>query len=176
DVYKRQVAASGVRAPKARPSWRAVWTYALLLTFTAAFTPIVWPIALVLGVATLLVRVVVGRGEALLAHVLRFLAVVGTPLIALAPWSLTLLTHPSRFLTEAGLDYGHGTATALKLLSIDPGGPKTFGGLLLLGIVLAALAALLRGDRQPAVRCAWAAALTGLLFAALANGSGWAGP
>ncbi|MEU7041546.1 glycosyltransferase [Streptomyces varsoviensis] len=175
-MARAAVAASGVRAPKARPSWRAVWTYALLLTFTAAFTPIVWPIALVLGVATLLVRVVVGRGEALLAHVLRFLAVVGTPLIALAPWSLTLLTHPSRFLTEAGLDYGHGTATALKLLSIDPGGPKTFGGLLLLGIVLAALAALLRGDRQPAVRCAWAAALTGLLFAALANGSGWAGP
>lgn len=34
----------------------------------------------------------------------------------------------------------------------------------------------MRGERQFAVRAAWATALTGLLFAALANGSTWAGP
>lgn len=42
--------------------------------------------------------------------------------------------------------------------------------------MLAALAALLRGEREFAIRTAWAVALTGFLFAALSNNKGWAGP
>lgn len=67
-------------------------------------------------------------------------------------------------------------ADALGLLAISPGGPGTGAGLLLIGIVLAALAALLRTDRAFAVRTAWAAALAGLLLAVLVNRTGWAGP
>lgn len=153
----------------ARGSWRATWAYALLLTVTTAFTPIVWPIALVLGIALLAVR----RGD-ITAYGLRFLAGLGTPLLILAPWSLTLL--PFGFFKEAGLPYGKGSASALGLLGASPGGSGTLGGLLLIGIVLAGLAALLRTERRLAVLTAWAIALVALVFAALSNSSAWAGP
>ncbi|MFI5689221.1 glycosyltransferase [Streptomyces sp. NPDC051636] len=164
------IAASGLaNASGARGSWRATWAYALLLTLTTAFTPIVWPIALVLGIGVLAVR----RGE-IVAYGLRFLAQLGTPLLVLAPWSLTLL--PFGFFKEAGLEYGSSAASALDLLGASPGGPGTVHGLMLIGIVLAALAALLRSERQLGIRTAWAAALVSLVFAVLSNSSTWAGP
>ncbi|MFI6207183.1 glycosyltransferase [Streptomyces sp. NPDC051041] len=164
------VAASGLAGtPGTRGSWRATWAYALLLTITTAFTPVVWPVALVLGLGLLAVR----RGD-LAAHGLRFLAQLGTPLLLLAPWSLTLL--PFGFFQEAGLEYGASAASALDLLGASPGGPGTAGGLMLIGVVLAALAALLRSERQSGIRTAWAVALVGLVFAVLSNGSAWAGP
>ncbi|MFJ3304956.1 glycosyltransferase family 2 protein [Streptomyces sp. NPDC086549] len=153
----------------ARGSWRATWAYALLLTVTTAFTPIVWPIALILGIGVLALR----RRD-IVAHGLRFLAQLGTPLLVLAPWSLTLL--PFGFFREAGLVYGSSAASAVDLLGASPGGPGTVQGLMLIGIVLAALAALLRSERQLGIRTAWAVALVGLVFAALSNSSTWAGP
>ncbi|MFI1719420.1 glycosyltransferase family 2 protein [Streptomyces litmocidini] len=172
-IARAAVAAHGFNRPD-RGSWRATWAYTFLLTFATAFTPVVWPLAVLLGLGVLAVR----RSD-LTAYGLRFLAVVGTPLLVLAPWSLTLLTHPAAFLREAGVDVRTGTATALDLLGTSPGGPGTTGGLLLIGLVLAGLAGLLREERQLAVRTAWAAALAGLLFAVLSNGAGgtgWAGP
>ncbi len=164
------VAASGLtHASGARGSWRATWAYALLLTITTAFTPIVWPIALLLGVALLVVR----RGE-ITAYGLRFLAQLGVPMLVLAPWSLSLL--PFGFFQEAGLEYGSGSATALDLLGASPGGPGTVSGLMLIGVVLAALAALLRSERQFGIWTAWAVALVALVFAVLSNSSAWAGP
>ncbi|MFI5634506.1 glycosyltransferase [Streptomyces sp. NPDC051664] len=154
-----------------RGSWRATWAYTLLLTLAMAFTPVVWPLAVVLGIGVLALR----RHD-VAAYGLRLLATIGTPLLVLAPWSLSLLGNPSSFLKEAGLEFGTGSASALDLLGISPGGPNATGGVLLLGIVLAALAALLRGERQFAVRAAWAVALVALVFAGLTNGSGWAGP
>ncbi|MFF8387694.1 glycosyltransferase [Streptomyces kanasensis] len=173
------VAAYGLRGggPGApRGSWRATWAYAFLLTFTMAFTPVVWPLAVVLGVAALVLR-----RDDFTAYGLRLVAVAGTPLLLLAPWSLTLLTDPTAFLAEAGTQIRTGPASALDLLGTSPGGPRTVGGLVLIGLVLAALAALLRAERRFAVHCAWAVALVALLFAVLTNGSGdhatgWAGP
>ncbi|WP_420080612.1 glycosyltransferase [Streptomyces sp. JL4002] len=150
---------------------RAVWTYTLLLTAATAFTPIAWPLAALLGTAALLLRRAQWK-----TYGLRLLATLAVPLVVLAPWSLGLFTHPGRLLQEAGLPYGTGSASALDLLGASPGGPGTGTGLLLVGLVLAALAALLRADRQFAVRTAWAAALTGLLLAVLANRTAWAGP
>ncbi|SCE41140.1 Glycosyltransferase, GT2 family, partial [Streptomyces sp. Termitarium-T10T-6] len=173
-IARAGVAAHGLRADSAageRGSWRATWAYTLLLTVTMAFTPIVWPLAVVLGLGVLVLR----RGD-ITAYGLRFVAIAATPVLVLAPWSLSLLTNPSALLTEAGLDLGTGEASGLDLLGISPGGPGAAGGILLLGIVLAALAALLREERQFAVRTAWAVALVGFLFAAVANGSTWAGP
>ncbi|MET7387920.1 glycosyltransferase [Streptomyces sp. NPDC005529] len=164
------VAASGLaHSSGARGSWRASWAYALLLTFTTAFTPIVWPIALLLGLALLAVR----RRE-LPAYGTRFLAQLGTPLLVLAPWSLTLL--PFGFFKEAGLEYGASAASALDLLGASPGGPGTVSGLMLFGVVLAALAALLRTERQAGIRTAWIVALVALVLAVLSNSSTWAGP
>ncbi|MGW1811096.1 glycosyltransferase [Streptomyces sp. NPDC002078] len=169
-IARAGIAASGLaNRSGARGSWRATWAYALLLTITTAFTPIVWPIALLLGIGVLVLR----RGD-LVAHALRFLAQLGTPLLVLAPWSLTLL--PTGFFKEAGLAYGTSAASALDLLGASPGGPGTVHGLMLIGIVLAALGALLRSERQLGIRTAWAVALVGLVFAALSNRSAWAGP
>ncbi|WP_078622063.1 glycosyltransferase family 2 protein [Streptomyces sp. NRRL S-244] len=171
-IARSAVAAFGFGAAgDERGGWRPVWTYTLLLTLATAFTPVVWPLAAVLGTAALVLR----RAE-WKAYGLRLLATLAVPLLVLAPWSLSLLTHPDRLLREAGLPYGSGSATALDLLGISPGGPRTAGGLLLIGIVLAALAALLRGERQFAVRSAWAAALAALLLAVVVNRTGWAGP
>lgn len=154
-----------------RSSWRAVWTYTLLLTAATAFTPVVWPLAAVLGAAALVFHRAQWK-----TYGPRLLASLAVPLLVLAPWSLGLLTHPGRFLHEAGLPFGTGSASALDLLGISPGGPGAAGGLLLLGIVLAALGALLRAERQFAVRTAWATALAALLLAVLLNRSAWAGP
>ncbi|MFJ2305847.1 glycosyltransferase family 2 protein [Streptomyces sp. NPDC087787] len=169
-IARAGVAAGGLtKASGARGSWRATWAYALLLTITTAFTPIVWPIALLLGLGVLVVR-----RDDIVAHGLRFLAQLGTPLLVLAPWSLSLL--PFGFFHEAGLEYGASAASALDLLGAGPGGPGTMHGLMLIGIVLAALAALLRSERQFAIWTAWAVALVALVFAVLSNGSTWAGP
>ncbi|MFG2637782.1 glycosyltransferase [Streptomyces sp. NPDC048362] len=169
-IARAGVAASGLTSRTgARGSWRATWAYALLLTITTAFTPIIWPIALILGLGVLVLR----RGD-VLAHGLRFLAQLGTPLLVLAPWSLTLL--PTGFFREAGLEYGSSAASAVDLLGSSPGGPGTVHGLMLIGVVLAALAALLRSERQLGIRTAWVVALLGLVFAVLSNRSAWAGP
>ncbi|MDT0468265.1 glycosyltransferase family 2 protein [Streptomyces gibsoniae] len=169
-IARAGIAASGLaHSSGARGGWRATWAYALLLTITTAFTPIVWPIAAVLGLALLAVR----RNE-ILGYVPRVLAQLGTPLLVLAPWSLSLL--PLGFFREAGLAYGEGTASASDLLGASPGGPGTVSGLMLIGIVLAALAALVRAGRRKAAWTAWTAALVALVFGVLSNASTWAGP
>ncbi|MEU1674048.1 glycosyltransferase [Streptomyces roseifaciens] len=176
-MARTAVAATGLRVPGARPTWRASWAYALLLTVTTAFTPVVWPLAVVLGLGALALHGAQGGRPRLVLHAPRFLAVVLTPVAVLAPWSLGLFAHPGRFLTEAGLDQAvAGGASPLHLLTADPGGAKAVGGLLLAGVVLAALAALLRSDRPLAVRGAWVAALAALAAAVLSARSAWAGP
>ncbi|SEO60674.1 glycosyltransferase [Actinacidiphila rubida] len=159
-----------------KPGWRATWALALMLTFTTAFTPVTWLIALVLAAAVLGWRLAGGAAQLVVPHVLRSAAVLVTPMVLLAPWSLGLLAHPGRLLHEAGLTYGSKSASGLNLLLLSPGGPKASGGFLLVGVVLAALAALMRGTRRTAITAAWAAALTGLLFAVVENGKDWAGP
>ncbi|MBY8887795.1 glycosyltransferase [Streptomyces sp. PTM05] len=175
-MARAAVAASGLTgAPGSRPSWRSAWAYGLLLTVTTAFTPIVWPLAVGLAVAALALRGLRGQGGLLVPQALRLLAALATPVVVLAPWSLTLLAHPSFFLREAGLTYRGGTASALDLAVLSPGGPKATAGLLLIGLVLAGFAALLRGDRRLAVLTAWTVALAGLVAAAAQNHYDWAG-
>ncbi|MBB5123015.1 family 2 glycosyl transferase [Streptomyces eurocidicus] len=175
-MARTAVASAGLRTPGARPTWRATWAYALLLTVTTAFTPVVWPLAVVLGLGAVAWSLTRGGGRPAV-HGIRFLTAVATPLVVLAPWSFGLLAHPGRFLTEAGIEPAAVTSAPWHLLTGDPGGPKTFGGLLFTGVVLAALAALLRADRRRAILTAWATALAALLCAVLTRGgSGWAGP
>lgn len=170
-IARSAVAAYGLGGPDADPGRRPVWTHTLLLTLATAFTPVVWPLAAVLGAAAL-----VARRDRWKTYGPRLAATLAVPLLVLAPWSLGLLMHPGRLLREAGLPYGAGSASPLGLLGINPGGPGTGAPLLLAGVVLAALAALLRADRQSAVRTAWAAALAGLLCAVLVARTAWAGP
>ncbi|MFH0244091.1 glycosyltransferase [Streptomyces sp. HK10] len=174
-MARAAVAASGLRpAGDGRPGWRPVWALTLLLTLTTAFTPVVWPVTAVLALTVLALR---ARQRAHTgAYAVRAAVLLVVPMVLLAPWSVGLLTSPSAFLREAGLPYGEGSASATGLLALDPGGPGTVGGTLFAGVVLAALAALLRSERRTAILAAWATALSGLLFAALTGGSGWAGP
>lgn len=99
-------------------TWRAAWTYTLLLTLATAFTPVVWPLAAALGTAALLVR----RAH-LTTYAPRLLATLAVPVLVLAPWSLGLFARPGRLLHEAGLPYGSGSATPLGLLTANPAAP-----------------------------------------------------
>lgn len=186
---RRETAAKG-----GRPGWRSAWVAALLLSLTSAFVPQAWVLGLLLALGALTAAYLrggaFGRGADALRNLgPRCLAIVGTPLLVLAPWSLTLLTHPSRLLLEAGIPGAVGsTATPTGLLLLDPGGSGTVPGLLVVGIVLAALASLLRADRRRAVVAAWGAAALGILGAVLTGTakvsagpgtvpvSAWAGP
>ncbi|GAA2253983.1 MULTISPECIES: glycosyltransferase [Kitasatospora] len=188
----------GIRAETAarggRPGWRSAWTTVLMLTIGTAFVPLIWAIAVPLSLAALLYAVVRGGAfgsglTALRLLGLRVLVILGVPVLVLAPWSLQVLGHPSRLLLEAGLPgfSGH-AATPFGLIMVNPGGNGVPPAWLSAGIVLAALAALLRADRRRAVLAAWAAAAAGLLFAVVVAGTtvtpasggaptaAWAGP
>ena len=186
---RRETAAKG-----GRPGWRSAWVAALLLSLTTAFVPQAWVLGLLLALGALVAAFLRGGAfgsgtDALRTLGPRCLAIVGTPLLVLAPWSLSLLTHPARLMLEAGIPGAVGpTATPTGLLLLDPGGSGTVPGLLVVGIVLAALAALLRADRRRAVVAAWGAAALGILGAVLTGTakvsagpgtvpvSAWAGP
>lgn len=153
-----------------RPGWRSAWTTVLMLTISTAFVPLTWAIAVPLSLAALLHAVLRGGAfgsglSALRLLGLRVLVVLGVPVLVLAPWSVQVLTHPSRLLLEAGLPGFNGrAATPLGLILVNPGGNGVPPVWLSAGVVLAALAALLRADRRRAVLAAWGAAGAGLLF------------
>ncbi len=76
------------------------------------------------------------------------------------------------------MPYGAGAASALDLLGASPAVPARVLSteLMLIGIVLAALAALMCSERQRAVWAAWVVALVALVFAVLSDKSAWAEP
>ncbi|MGW2255383.1 glycosyltransferase [Kitasatospora sp. NPDC001660] len=181
-------------AKGARPGWRPVWMTVLLLTLATAFVPLTWALAVPLCLATLVVAVVRGGafgsgGTALRLLGLRVLVVLAVPVAVLAPWSLKVLSHPQSLLLEAGLPGLHGRgASAFGLVLVNPGGAGVPPVWLSAGVVLAALAALLRADRRRAVLAAWGAAGAGMVFAVAVAGTSvtpasggptvpaWAGP
>ncbi|WP_405017697.1 glycosyltransferase [Kitasatospora sp. NBC_00070] len=188
----------GIRAETAakgaRPGWRSSWMTVLMLTVCTAFVPLTWAIAVPLCLAALAFAVLRGGaygsgGEALRLLGVRVLVILGAPVLVLAPWSLHVLAHPSRLLLEAGLPGLSGQAPgALGLILVNPGGAGVPPIWLSAGVVLAALAALLRADRRRAVLAAWAAAAAGLVFTVVVAGTAvtpasggapvaaWAGP
>ncbi|GAA2752596.1 glycosyltransferase [Kitasatospora cinereorecta] len=188
----------GIRAETAarggRPGWRSAWMAVLMLTVCTAFVPLTWAIALPLCLAALVHAVLRGGafgsgGQALRLLGLRVVVILGVPVLVLAPWSLHVLAHPSRLLLEAGVAGFNGpSAGSLGLVLVNPGGAGVPPIWLSVGIVLAALAALLRADRRRAVLAAWGAAAAGLVFAVVVAGTtvtpasggpatgAWAGP
>ncbi|MFE6866431.1 glycosyltransferase [Kitasatospora sp. NPDC057692] len=164
-------------AKGARPGWRSAWMTVLLLTLATAFVPLVWALAVPLCLAMLVTAVVRGGAfgsgaTALRLLGLRVLVILAVPVGVLAPWSLQVLAHPQRLLLEAGLPGLHGAGpTATGLLLVNPGGAGVPPVWLSAGVVLAALAALLRADRRRAVLAAWGAAGAGLLFAVAVAGT-----
>ncbi|SNT62053.1 Glycosyltransferase, GT2 family [Actinomadura meyerae] len=150
-------------ATRRKRAGRAAWTVALLLTVAMAFVPLVWLLAVVAAVMVyaLLDRPGPGQGRRHLAIAL------GVPPLLTLPWTVGLLLHPSRFLTEAGLHRRFEPATAADLLALDPGGPGTPARWALAGLLAAAVLALPLRSRRGRVLAGWLLAVFGLLLAVL---------
>ena len=157
------IGAARVIGTPGRPgTMRATWATGLLLAVATAFVPLAWVLAVLL---TVVAGFTVARtGPALR----RLLVVLAMPILVLLPWSLSLLRHPSTLLLEAGLP-GPGLADLrldpAALVLLHPGGPGMYPLWISAGLVLAALAALLRPSRQEVVLAGWALGLVGFLVA-----------
>jgi len=137
--------------------WRAGWRTALWLALLSAFVPVAWAISLAVALAAVIGRVA-AKGPVATA--------VGVVPVLLLPWSLFSLSG-SRYASpffEAGLP-------SLSLLSplgswdLLLGRPADIGsapGWISIGIVLAAVAALLRSDTRSKVLHAWVVLIAGL--------------
>jgi len=142
---------------------RSAWTCGFILMIATAFAPVIWALTAVAG-GLALVTVAWRTRSNVAVTAVRMAIVLGTPLVVLAPWSLTLFQNPGAFLTEMGAS-GFGlnspVSTPIGLLLGDPGGPGTYPYWFGAGLLLTALAALLRGTRRPVVVSAWLVTLLG---------------
>ncbi len=144
-----------------RPPLHRAFGAGLLLAVVVAFTPVLWPMAVVAGVlASALVRS--------LAALIRVAVVLALPVVLLLPWTLHVAGTPSLLLVEAGLP-GPGLSEprvpGWQLALAAPGGPGTAPVWLYAGVLLAAAAALAAASRRRLVLLAWCLALLGLAAA-----------
>jgi GT2 family glycosyltransferase len=147
--------------------WRPAFGAGLALAATGAFCPIAWAIAAAVAVP----------GAALLATRRRYAAIAGlvaalvVPIAALLPWSFRVIAHPSLLLTEAGAIDPSTAALGADAWQALFGRLSAAGDApwwIAVGIVLAAVAAVLRTDRRAAVAAAWTVAAASLAVAAIA--------
>ncbi|OIV38631.1 hypothetical protein BIV57_05115 [Mangrovactinospora gilvigrisea] len=172
-------------------SWRSAWLAGLLLAVVTAFTPAVWPLALLLLAGTTVWLTLADRGDIASTDAtlrgprralpLRVLALLAVPLVLDAPWSLKLLAHPARFLAQAGAADPAPRQHDLLGPLLSPGGAGAPAGWIYAGVLLAALAALLRADRLRAALACWTAAAVAAVLglwaqhANVAGGPAWSG-
>jgi GT2 family glycosyltransferase len=143
-------------------AWRATWTAVLLGAVMAAFVPLAYLLVALPGLVVLAVR----RDGA--QPWSRVAALVLGPLVLLAPWFPAVRHRPATLLLEAGLP-GPGLSVpdldGLDVLLLHPGGPGLPPLPLTVGLLLAALAALLRPDRRRLVLVPWLIAVCSLVAA-----------
>ena len=145
-------------APGLAPvSGRTPWGASLLAALVVACAPVIWVWLLLAVIASLVAAGIAGslRRDA----VLRAAALLLVPLLLLLPWSLRLLAQPGLFFADLGIVTGVDTVSSPWLLLVDPGGPGTPPAWVMVGLVLAALAAVLRPATRRAVLIAWGVAL-----------------
>jgi hypothetical protein len=140
----------------------------------ASFVPLALPMAIVLAACRWLAT---GQDRTLLP---RLSAAIGTAVLLLLPWLLEVGFGVTAWsLAEAGWEQGLAAAypqSRIDLLLGRPGGPGQAPGWLTAGLVLAALAALLRPDRRRLVLRAWTVGLAALAVAVLQQRAGtWPG-
>ncbi|RKS76406.1 GT2 family glycosyltransferase [Actinomadura pelletieri DSM 43383] len=158
---RSEAAAFDVRTRRARAG-RAAWATALLLAVAMAFVPLTW---LVAALAAGTVQVLFDRPG---RRVRRGVVIaLGVPPLLLFPWTVGLLLHPSRFLTESGLHRRFATADATDLLTLDPGGPGTPAWWAMAGLLAVGVCALRLRRRRHTVLAGWLIAVYGLLIAVL---------
>jgi GT2 family glycosyltransferase len=145
--------APGLKPPTGRTPWGA----ALLAAVAIACAPVIWVWMVAAVIAALVVAGRTGRLGRDLA--LRSAALLVAPLVLLLPWSLRLVAHPVLFLTDSGALPGIDVPNAASIFLLDPGGPGTPPPWVMAGIVIAALAAILRPATRRAVLTSWGVAL-----------------
>jgi GT2 family glycosyltransferase len=157
------LAAGRLVAQPGQQASRAAWATGLLVAIGAAFVPLLWLVVLVGCVVTAVVLRTNKPG------LLRNLAVVAlTPPILLLPWTLTLISHPSTLLLEAGLPQPGTPPSGLSgkmLILLDPGGPGLPPYWVTGGLLAVAFAALFAGRRRKLITAGWGVALAGMLLA-----------
>ena len=149
-----------VRGPRLRPAWTA----GLLLAVVAALAPVVYLVAAALTVAAGVSRRLRGRVA------LRLVVLLAVPPALLLPWLPTLVERPGRLLTDGGVAGAGLTDPDLHPVAVfllHPGGPGMYPVVVTVGLLAAALAALLRTDRRALVAAGWATALAGIAAAAV---------
>ncbi len=148
---------------------RAMWRAALWLALAGAFAPVVIVLAFAALVVAVLVMVPAAGGPGLRA-VLPAVGAVLAALVLLAPWSLTVwyLGDPLSWLREAGWQAPEliGSRGPWDLLLGRPATVGALPGWLSVGVLAAALAALLRTTARAATVTGWAVAVFGLVAAA----------
>lgn len=157
---------------------RRAWVAAFAVTLAVAATPILYAVLLVALAALLLAAAggsVLGRRarhSAAPAASVRWRAVgrgvivAAVPLVVLAPWSLSVLRHPSlavRGLGPVTADSALAAPRVLDLLLGLPGGPGMPPAWLYVPILLAGVAAVSVDGRRRFVFLAWGAALATLV-------------
>ena len=145
-----------------RAPWSRAWLCGLLLALVTAFAPLAYLVAALLGLAATLTF---GRRRGV---ALRILVILAVPPGLLLPWTLAVWQDPAMLLREPGVADSRLTDADLNPLAVillHPGGPGMYQVWFSAGLLLAAIAALLRPDRRRLLAAAWVTALVGLLVA-----------
>jgi GT2 family glycosyltransferase len=162
-VTRLVVRAVGLAPSLAPATGRTAWGAALLIAVTVASAPAVW-VWLTLAVIAAVIAASL-RGGVPRDLILRAVVLVVVPLLLLLPWSWRLVSQPALLITDTGAVITTDPASALALLLVNPEGPGTPPMWLMVGLVLAALAAVLRPATRHAVLIAWGVALASLALA-----------
>jgi hypothetical protein len=158
-----------VLCTRPRTRGRPAAALALGLTVVSAFAPQLWPVAaaLLLGAALLALAASSAAGRPAVARrLLACAAAVAAPVVVLLPG--TWLSGLAPLLHGPGLfrpDLAAVDLPAWQLLLLTPGGPGLPPVLVGAGLVLAALAGLLRTGRPRLATAGWGVALAGLAYA-----------
>ena len=157
---------SGVRLSRRTGTIRRAGGTALLMAIILAATPAVWLLGLIAGIVASVIAWRNLRAQAW-GIVARFAIAMLAPLLALLPWTWYLITHPSLFLMEPGLNAPgivDPNLRPLDVLLLHPGGPGMNPLWVSVGLLLAAFLALFRRDTIGTILAWWALGLVALVI------------
>ncbi|MFM7542560.1 MAG: glycosyltransferase [Actinomycetales bacterium] len=106
-------------------SWRRTWRMTFLMALVFAFSPLAFLVIFIWQFILLILDVVTFNKGGFSKSIFdernsRRIAILGTPFLICAPWSIDLILHPSRFLLDPGLAIGGGNVASILLA--NPGG------------------------------------------------------
>ena len=106
-------------------SWRRTWRMAFLMSLVFAFSPLAFLVIFIWQFLLIILDVISFNNGDFSKSIFddrnsRRIAILGSPFVICAPWSLDLILHPSRFLLDPGLAVAGGNLTSILLA--NPGG------------------------------------------------------